>query len=177
VSQKSEVPDADESARKHVQEKAAQELINGQRHQTLLVLVSGIAPAERDGAIRERNQAMVRDRHSMGVLAEIAKRMLRAAEWPLRVNHPLGPEQQTKPGCERLGVLKRRECAVKRESALRMKLFEAIGELATEDLTENLDREKEAPLRINPPGVIRSQATSRNDTMNVRMMQSTLTIP
>jgi hypothetical protein len=66
---------------------------------------------------------------------------------------------------------------VKGEPALRMELFEAVGELAAEDLTENLDWQKEAPLRINPSGVIRSQAASRNDAMNVRMMPSALTIP
>jgi len=139
--------------------------------------MSGIAPAESDGAIRERDKAVVRDRHSMSVLAEIAKRMLRAAKRPLGVNHPLGPEQQTQPGRERLGILKRRECSVKGEPALRMELFEAVGELAAEDLTENLDWQKEAPLRINPSGVIRSQAASRNDAMNVRVVPSALTIP
>lgn len=71
VSQKPEVPDADESRRQHMQEKAAQKLVDRQRHQTLLVLVSGIAPAESDAAVGERDEAMVRDRHSMGVLAEI----------------------------------------------------------------------------------------------------------
>jgi hypothetical protein len=42
-----------------------------------------------------------------------------------------------------------------------MELFEAVGELAAEDLTENLDWQKEAPPRINPSGVIRSQAADR----------------
>ena len=105
MSQKPKVADAGESGRQHVQEKAAQELINGQRHQALLVLVSGIAPTESDGAVRERNEAVIRDRHSMRILAEITKRMLRTAKRPLGVNHPLGSKQQTKPGRERLGVL------------------------------------------------------------------------
>ena len=80
MSQKPEVADADESRRQHVQKESAQELVDSERHQTLLILVSGIAPAESDAAIGERDQAMVRDRHTMGVLAEIAKCMLRAAK-------------------------------------------------------------------------------------------------
>jgi len=80
MSQKPEVADADESRRQHVQKESAQELVDSERHQTLLILVSGIAPAESDAAIGERDQAMVLDRHTMGVLAEIAKCMLRAAK-------------------------------------------------------------------------------------------------
>jgi hypothetical protein len=78
--QKPEVADADESGRQHVQEEPAQEFADFERHQTLLILVSGIAPAESDSTISERDKAMVGDRYAMGVLAEIAKRMLRAAE-------------------------------------------------------------------------------------------------
>jgi hypothetical protein len=74
MSQKSEVPDADESRRQDVQQESAQELIDLERHQTFFVLVGGIAPAESDHAVGERHEAMVRDRHTMSVLAQIAKR-------------------------------------------------------------------------------------------------------
>ena len=146
VSQKPEVPDADESRRQHMQEKAAQKLVDRQRHQTLLVLVSGIAPAESDAAVGERDEAMVRDRHSMGVLAEIAKRMLCAAKGTFRVNHPLGAEQRAKPCRECLLILKRSKCPAEAEFLLRLQPFEAIGELAPEHFTEDSDRQKEALL-------------------------------
>ena len=51
--QKPEVANADESRRQHVQQESAQELASRQSHQTFFVLVSGIAPAESDDAIRE----------------------------------------------------------------------------------------------------------------------------
>lgn len=57
--QKSEVTDADESRRQHVQQESAQEFANWQRHQTLFVFMSGIAPAESDHAIGERDDSMV----------------------------------------------------------------------------------------------------------------------
>jgi hypothetical protein len=56
---KSEVADADESRRQNVQQESAQEFVDRQRHQTLLVFVSGIAPAERDRAIDECDESMV----------------------------------------------------------------------------------------------------------------------
>ena len=57
--QKPEVADTDESGRQHVQQESAQEFVDRQRHQTLFVFVSGIAPAERDRAIGECNESMV----------------------------------------------------------------------------------------------------------------------
>jgi hypothetical protein len=80
MGQKPEVADADESRRQHVQQESAEEFIDRQRHQTLLILVSGIAPAKGDDAVGERDKAMVRDRDAVGVLTEIAKRMLCATK-------------------------------------------------------------------------------------------------
>ena len=69
MGQPSEVPDADESRRQYGQQESPQKFVDWQRHQTLVIVVSGIAPAESDGAVGERDQAMVRDRDTMGVLA------------------------------------------------------------------------------------------------------------
>jgi hypothetical protein len=170
MSHQPEVADADESRRQHVQKESAQELIDSQRHQTLLILVSGIAPAESDAAIGERDQAMVRDRHTMGVLAEIAKCMLRAAKRTFRVNHPLGAEQRTKPGCECLRIRKSGERSVETEFVLRIQFLQAIHELASEHFTENIDRQEESFMRVNPPRMVRRQAAGWNNTVNVRMM-------
>jgi hypothetical protein len=80
MGQPSEVPDANESRRQNVQQESPQKFVDAQRHQTLFIFVSGIAPAESDGAVGERDQAMVRDRDTMCVLTQIAKRMLRASK-------------------------------------------------------------------------------------------------
>ena len=59
MSHQPEVADADESRRQHMQQESAQELIDRQRHQTLRVVVSGIAPAKRDHTIGEGDESMV----------------------------------------------------------------------------------------------------------------------
>ncbi len=82
----------------------------------------------------------------MGVLAEIAKRVLRTAERAFRVNHPWGAEQRTKPRRERLRILKWGERPVETKFVLRMQLFEAIHKLAPEHFSENIDRQEEFPL-------------------------------
>ena len=59
MSHEPEVADADESRRQHMQQESAQELIYRQRHQTLLVVVSGIAPAKSNHAIGKGDEPMV----------------------------------------------------------------------------------------------------------------------
>lgn len=51
--QETEVADADEATRQHMQQKATQELIDRQSQESLLVFVSGISPAKRDLVIQE----------------------------------------------------------------------------------------------------------------------------
>src|SRR5258708_19351197 len=104
-----EVADANEAWRQHMQQESAQELVDRQRHQTLLVLVSGIAPAKGDHAIGKGDQSMVRNRHTMGVLAEITKRVLRAAKRAFCVNPPWGADKRKHPRGQRLRILKRPE--------------------------------------------------------------------
>ena len=48
MGQKAEVADAHEARGKHMEQEAAQELLDGKGHQTLLVAVRGVSPAERD---------------------------------------------------------------------------------------------------------------------------------
>jgi len=170
MGQKPEVADADESRRQHVQQESAQEFVGSQSHQTVFIFVSGIAPAESNRAISERDESMVRDRYTVGVLAQIAKRMLCAAKRTFRVNHPLGAEQWTKPRREGLRILKRGECSVEAEFVRRMQCFKAIHELAPEYFFEDAGGQEEIRLRINPPGVVRSQPASWNHTVDVRMM-------
>ena len=113
----------------------------------------------------------------MGVLAEIAKRVLRTAERAFCVDHPFRAEQGTKPGRKRLPILKCGECSVESEFVLRMELFQAIHELAPKHFSENLDGQEKSLLRVDPPGVVRSQTAGGNHAVDVRMMAPTPTIP
>jgi hypothetical protein len=59
MSHQAEITDADKSRRQHVQQESSQKLVDRQRHQTLLVVVSGIAPAKSDHAIGQGDESMV----------------------------------------------------------------------------------------------------------------------
>src|SRR5258706_13639232 len=101
----------------------------------------------------------------MGVLAEIAKRVLGTAEWAFRVNHPWGAEQWTKPGREGLRILKCGKCSVETKPVLGMQFPQAIHELAPKHFAENLDRQEEPLLRVDPPGVVPCQTAGGNHTV------------
>jgi len=83
-----------------VEQEAAQELIDIQSHEPLLVAVGGIAPAEGDVAIGESDEPGVRDSDAMGVGAEIAQHMFGAAKGRLGVNDPVVAEQHPQPSSE-----------------------------------------------------------------------------
>jgi putative heme iron utilization protein len=52
-----------------------------------------------------------------------------------------------------------------------------IHELASEHFTQNVHRQEEFLLRVDPLRVVGSQPAGWNHTMNVRMVASTPTIP
>ena len=70
-----------------------QEFIEGEGHELLLVVVSGIAPAKGDLAIGEGDQAVVRDGYAMGIAAQIVQHILRATEGRFQVDHPILSEE------------------------------------------------------------------------------------
>jgi hypothetical protein len=51
-----------------------------------------------------------------------------------------------------------------------MQFPQTIYELAPEHFTENIDRQEESFLRVNPPGMVQRQTAGGNHTVNVRMM-------
>src|SRR2546426_2329650 len=98
----------------------------------------------------------------MGVLAEVAKRVLRTAERAFRVDHPFGAEQGTEPCREDLRVLKHGECSMKAEFVLRTQRLQAVHKFSPKNFRKNLNWQKESRVRVNPPGVVRSQTAGRN---------------
>ena len=143
VGKEAEVADAYESAWKQVQEEAAEELIDRQAYDSLLVSVRGVSPAEADVAVGEGGQPAVGDTHTMGVCAEIAQGMFRSAEGPLGVDHPVATEQESEPGGEAAWLGKWCKVAMELELAFTESSSQASDELAAEDASEHLDREEE----------------------------------
>ena len=170
VGEKAEVADAHEAAGEQVQEEAAQELIDGQAHEPLLVAVSGISPAEGDVAVGEGNESVVGDGDAVGVGTEIAQGVIRSAEGPLGIDDPVVAEQESEPGGE--GCLRGEGCevAVELEGACLESVLESGDELAAEDTAEHLDGEEEGAAGGDPAGVVWREAAGGEYAVGMRMM-------
>ena len=143
VGEESEVADAHEARWQQVEQEAAQELLDRQRHEPLLVAMGGISPAEGHVVLGERDQPTVGDSHAMGVGAEIAQRVFRSSEWPLAIDNPVVAEQDSQPGSKGGWRSKGQKSAVELERACKESAAETGDELAAEDAAEYLDGKKE----------------------------------
>jgi hypothetical protein len=100
IGQEAERADADKAAGQDVEQEAAQELLRGERHHSLLIPVGIILPAETNLVMLEGHEAMIGDGYTMGIAGEIAEHMVRTAEGGLGVDDPVLMEQGTQEGAE-----------------------------------------------------------------------------
>src|SRR3974390_1133756 len=147
--------DADEAFGEQMQQEAAQELIQRQGHQFLLIVVSRVPPEKGNLAIRKRNESMVGDGDAVGVAAQILEHILGASEGRLAVDHPVvsvveGPQ----PGSEDLGLSQGGEVAIEAELAALEGGAEGEDKLAAKHAPEDGAGEKEARAAGDPVGVI-----------------------
>jgi hypothetical protein len=177
VGEEAEVAYPNEAPGEQVEEEAAQELIGGQRHESLPVAVSGVAPAEGDVAVFEDDESVVGNGDSMGVGAEIAQGVLWSSEGAFGVDHPVVTEQGSQPGTKRTWFSQVAQAAVELEIACVKGGLQSGDELAAEDAAEHLDGQKEAAGGADPAGMIRSQSAGSQDAMQMRVETPTRTIP
>ena len=138
MSQKAEVADAHEARGKHVEQEAAQEFLDRQSHQALLVAVRGVSPAKGDLVALEADQAVIGDRHAVGVAAEITENIFGATEGRLAIDHPVLPEEGAEESSESLRFRQKLEVPVEAELAIGEGPFESVDKLAAEDSTAAL---------------------------------------
>src|SRR5437016_14087018 len=121
--------------------------------------MSGVSPTKGNLFIGEVDQPMVGDGDTVGVTAEVAKRMFRAAEGTFRVDHPILAEQWAEPRREGLGLSKGYQVSVKAELALSESVPESGHELAAKNPAEDFDWKKEGVTRFDQ-GVTRFDPAS-----------------
>src|SRR5260370_26789486 len=91
---------AHEAARQQMEQEAAEELVDRQRQQALLVGMGGVSPAEGDVALLQADQYAVGDGDAVSVAAEIAQRVFGAAEGWLGIDDPAVAEEGSAPSGE-----------------------------------------------------------------------------
>jgi hypothetical protein len=103
MGQETEVADAHEAWGKHMEQKPAQELLDRQSQQALLVGVSGVSPTKGDLVTGQGPEAMVGEGDPMGIGTQIVEDIVRTPERGLAIDDPVLAEQGTQEGGEGLG--------------------------------------------------------------------------
>lgn len=124
--------------------------------------------------VLEADEAMVRDRDTVGVAGEIVENVFGTAEGRLGVDDPVLGKEPPEEMLEAFRCGELLERAVELELALKQKLLEFGGELAAEDAAENPDRQEEARGGCNPSGAVEGEATAWHDAVDVRMVLEVL---
>src|SRR5439155_13183889 len=94
VGQEPEVTNAAKTIGQHVQQEAADELAGIECHHLGFVVRAVVLPAETNAAAVTIDKSAVGDGNAMGVAAEIVENLLRPAEGPLGIDHPLDLAQR-----------------------------------------------------------------------------------
>src|SRR5580700_11216918 len=157
-----------------MQHESTQKLFGGDGHLALLAAVGIVFPAEGDLAVGHIQNPMVGDGDAVSVTRQVLKDVLRPSERAFGIDHPI----LTKEGAEESvkGVLsgQRLKSAGEHECALLKGKFQAGDKFAAKDTAQYLHGQEERVARMDPALVVERQTTSRDHTMNVRMMQQIL---
>jgi hypothetical protein len=130
-------------------------------------VVSGVAPAKGDLAVRQCDQAMVGDGDAVSIAAEIVQDILGSAEGWFGVDDPVFAEERTQPGREELGMSERREFSGQVQLTALEGQLQAGDELAAKHAPQHRDGKEEAGMGSNPTGVIGGESAGGNDTVDM----------
>ena len=154
-----------------MEQEAAQELVDGQSQEPLLVGMCGVSPAEGEVALLKGDESAVGDGDAVGVAAEIAQRVLRSAEGWLGIDHPVVAEQGSEPCGEASWFRQWCEVAVERELVVVEGGLQSGDKLAAKDTAEHLHRQEERmTTRRDPAHVIGSEAAGGGYAVDMGMM-------
>ena len=176
VGEEAEVADALESRGESVEEKAADELLGGERHAAgfVLVFVAVVLPLERDFTVVHRLEAIVGDGGTVGITAEVSERLLGSAERRFGVDDPVASAQGGEVSPEGGWSFEGFDFAGKLEFSLIESLFEGLEKEVAEEARQHGDREKEAGPAADPVLVVRAEAAAGNDAVDMRMVEQVL---
>jgi hypothetical protein len=165
------VPDADETARQHVQQESAQELICGQSQEAPLVFVSGVPPPECDFIILEAHETVIGDRHAMRIRTQITEHLFGSAERRFAIHNPAQSGQLTDETPKQPRLRPALEPAVKPQLTRSVSLLESFDEFATKNFAEYVFGKEEAGAsRMYPARVVAGETAGGHDAMDMWMV-------
>ena len=135
-----------EAAGQHVDEEAADELVDRECHHfgAAATLGAVVLPFEGHARLVERDQAAVGDGDAVGIARQIGQHRLGPTEWSLRVDYPLGLTERRQMGGERLALRQSGMVAEELQAPGVVRGGERLQDQPTEQPREHADGEEEA---------------------------------
>ena len=106
-----------------MQQEATEELHGREGHRLLLIPRGVILPTERHPTILQGDQSLVGYGDAVGVTGKVLQNLLGAAEWRLRVDHPLRAVARGEQSLEGIGLHQFCQAAMKGELVLAKACF------------------------------------------------------
>jgi hypothetical protein len=173
VCEKAVIADADQSGRQHMQQEAAQELVDIEGEKLLGVAVCVVAIAEADAVAVKGDDPGVADGDAVSVVGEISENLLRSAKRWLAVDDPVGRTGPCQEQVEGEGVGE--HSFGERERPLTPRLAQRTRQQSAKATRENPDRQEERGLRSGTPlPAMNREAAARHDAMDVRVQSQGL---
>jgi hypothetical protein len=169
ISQKAKMADPAETAREHMHQEAANELVRLERHNFLLVARAIIFPAETHGAVFAADKAAIADRDAVGVPAEIIENLACSAKRRFGIDHPSRLSHRLKISCQGARLSEMSERAGKFQNSIFEGGLKMFQEEAAEKPGQHVNRQEKARAACDP-APIRSEAATGHDTMDMRVV-------
>ena len=106
IAQEPVIANTVESTGENVEEESPNELLGGERHDFLLIVVAVVPPLELDLPVFDFQDPMIGNRDPVGVAADVVHHLLGAGEGRLGVDDPFGMVQGIEMPAENLRVSK-----------------------------------------------------------------------
>src|ERR1019366_3570521 len=118
-------------------------------------------------AVGHGHETMVRNGHAVRIAGQILEYVFWSAKWRLGIDDPILTEQLPQKSVKWFGFAQMLQPPMEAELLLAEEALQAGDELAAKDAAEDLYRQKEGVLRVNPARAVWRQSTGRNDAGHV----------
>jgi hypothetical protein len=174
IAQEAVIANAVESTGENVEEESADELLGRESHDFLLIVVAVVPPVELDLPVFDIHDPMIGNRDPVRVAADVVHHLLGSGEGRLGVDDPLRVAHRIEMTAETLRSSKSLEESEEPEFAGVESLLQILQEQSAEQARQHPYGQEETGAARNPPGAIGRDSATRDDTMQVGMMEQIL---
>lgn len=147
----------------------AEKLRGGERHRPLPIALGVVFIAERDLAVCDVQQPVVRDRHAVRVACQVFQYRLGAAERRPGIHDPFGPYGPVEKTLEALGIGDGRQPSGEFQFPRDIRLLEQVQKLAAKQPAEYAHGQEEIGPARDPACAVGRQSAGRDHAMQVGM--------